>query len=531
MKKVIIKPIIFLIILVILVQLAGNLFQPEYYWNVIGGDGAGYEDKYEAFYNERENSLDVLFLGVSTGMDSFLPIELYKEYGISSYVLSSGVQLMATSYYLLKSALNYQNPKYVVLDVSMLVKGTDTLTSADMNNNYKAIQEIRETDIKYETLYATKPDVFSWSEWFIPLIKFHTRWKELNKNDWQSEDVNDIYPVYFKGSYISRKTVQWYEKKAASIESEFDYTDSYMQEYYGDSDEQEKNHIINYYNSNISNQSIYFHKILSLCEENDILLVCVKGPGVVGWSEEKHENVVDYLNAYGLEFIDMNYGEHKVDIDWKEETGDGGLHVNYFGALKSTKCIGSYLLQQGGLTDHRGDETYQDWDVAVIKYDEDIFEFFSTGNEKAIRWLENLNENKEGKIILIAVRDDISYGYNEEYQKQMTGLGIQTDLYNNCKNSFLIVIDDGKVVYEKKDDKILIYKDVIYDAQGNSHKLEMRSAGMAQGDNCYIKIDDVNYEVNGQGFNIVVYDKMQNCVTESVSICVYKDGIFKERDL
>jgi len=529
MKKAIVKPIIFFVILVILVQSAGNLFQPEYYWNVVGGDGAGYEDKYEAFYNERKNSLDVLFLGTSTGMDSFLPIELYKEYGISSYVLSCGMQMMSTSYYLLKSALNYQNPKYVVLDISMLVRGTRTLNIGDINNNYKAIQEIREVDNKYEALYATKTDYFDWSEWFIPLVKFHTRWKELNKNDFQRQYVYDVYPSYFKGSYVSRRTAEWYQKKNASIEVEFDYTNNYRKEYYNDSDQNEKNYIINFYDSGISDQSIYFDKIVSLCEEKGIKLICVKGPTAVSWSEEKHENVDNYLNVYNLELVDMNYGKHKVDIDWRTETADGGLHVNYFGALKSTGHMGDYLLSQGGLKDHRGDKAYQEWDVAVKRYTQDIFDFFATGNERAIRWLENLNGNKSEKIILIAVRDDISYGYNEEYQKQMTALGIQTDLYNNHKNSFLAVVNDGKVVYEKRDDKILIFKDVIYDMLDNKHKLEMKSAGMAQGDSCYIKIDDVNCEVNGQGFNIVVYDKAKGRVTESVSICVYKDGIFIER--
>ena len=98
MKRNIGKIIAFLAIFCVLFYYVSDILQPEYYYDDVAGDCAGYEDKYNAFYQEPDNSLDVIFLGPSTAFDSFLQVELYKQCGISSFSLASGGQCMTTSY-------------------------------------------------------------------------------------------------------------------------------------------------------------------------------------------------------------------------------------------------------------------------------------------------------------------------------------------------------------------------------------------------------------------------------------------------
>lgn len=530
MKRNIGKIIVFLAIFSILFYYVGNILQPEYYYDAAAGDGAGYEDKYHAFYQEPDNSLDVIFLGPSTALSSFLPMELYKQQGITSFSLASGGQYMPTSYYLLKSAIRCQKPKLVVLDISALA-ASDGFYKTISENNYKVIEEIQELPIRYEAIRAARFADIDMAEWLMPTFKFHSRWKKITEAEWKREERLVQYPCFYKGSFLDVHINPWYQKRTASLMVEAEASPDYVSQYHDDMN-QEVTELQAYYSSQINeHQEIYFEKLLTLCQENDMELVCVKGPTAVSWSQEKHDNVETFLKQFGLKLMDFNYGAYKLDIDWQTDTSDNGLHVNYFGALKATGHLIDYLQQYDQLPDHRGDENYAGWETALAEYEEAIAEKLSTDNERALRWLAKLNENKDGKVILIAVRDDVSFGFNEDYQKQMEALGIQTDLYHNQKNSFLALIDDGKVVYEKKDNKILLYKDVIYDAAGKAHKVELRSSGMAQGDVCYVKLDGTNYERNGQGFNIVVYDKEQSCVTESVSIHLYKNGIFKEKEL
>lgn len=69
----------------------------------------------------QKDTVDVLFLGSSHGVTSFLPQELYNQYGITGYNLGCEQQGMVTSYYWLKEALRYQSPKAVVLDRKSVV--------------------------------------------------------------------------------------------------------------------------------------------------------------------------------------------------------------------------------------------------------------------------------------------------------------------------------------------------------------------------------------------------------------------------
>ena len=109
------------------------------------------------------------------------------------------------------------------------------------------------------------------------------------------------------------------------------------------------------------------------------------------------------------------------------------------------------------------------------------------------------------------------------------GIGLNTNLYDNYRCSYAAVIEDGTLIYENSGDKLLLYHDEIYDNRGISHKLELISAGMGQGNYCNIKIDDVEYACGVKGLNIVVYDKDTNTVDKSVAIDTFGDGYFYEK--
>lgn len=64
---------------------------------------------------------DVLMVGDCEVYESFSPIDLWKEFGITSYIRGSAQQLVWQSYYLLKDALEYEKPKVVVFNVQALM--------------------------------------------------------------------------------------------------------------------------------------------------------------------------------------------------------------------------------------------------------------------------------------------------------------------------------------------------------------------------------------------------------------------------
>ena len=74
--------------------------------------------KVEGFYAEEKASLDFVFIGSSQMFTSVVPAVLWEEYGITSYDFGANEQPMYLSYYYIREALKYQNPKAIVLEVS-----------------------------------------------------------------------------------------------------------------------------------------------------------------------------------------------------------------------------------------------------------------------------------------------------------------------------------------------------------------------------------------------------------------------------
>lgn len=122
-------------------------------------------------------------------------------------------------------------------------------------------------------------------------------------------------------------------------------------------------------------------------------------------------------------------------------------------------------------------------------------------------------------IILCAVKDEASNALNEDIINSMQSLGLEFDLSNHYRWSYLAIIDAGNVLYENMSDSKLDYQTEIAE-----NVIEMQSAGYEKGNLASIKINDVEYALNKRGLNIVVYNKRDNTVIDSVCIDTYNDN-------
>ena len=119
MKKNVLKVTVFLGILGVLFFGAQKIMIPKYYYpNTTLAEAAS--RIYRGFLDEKKDSIDVIFAGTSHMTYSVSPMELYEEYGFTSYNLASARQPLAVARYALQIALKTQDPKVFVLDVSSL---------------------------------------------------------------------------------------------------------------------------------------------------------------------------------------------------------------------------------------------------------------------------------------------------------------------------------------------------------------------------------------------------------------------------
>ena len=183
MKRTI-KCIVFLGILLVILCLLSKVFIPKN--NTLEAGIGKRKQPASGILTEPENTIDVLVLGDSESIDvlvlgdsesynSYIPLELWNQYGFTSYVCGTPAQRISNSYEYLKSVFNTQKPKIVILEANNLYT---------KNGVVRRIKE-----------YIDKK---------IPVFEYHDRWKSLSKEDfYKSSEYTEI--VNDKGYRYSNK--------------------------------------------------------------------------------------------------------------------------------------------------------------------------------------------------------------------------------------------------------------------------------------------------------------------------------------
>ena len=79
----------------------------------------------QGYYEEPEQSLDVLFCGASTVRNGMSPVQMFKEYGFTAYSRATSIQAPVISYNLLLETLETHKLKAVVIDATTLSQVTN----------------------------------------------------------------------------------------------------------------------------------------------------------------------------------------------------------------------------------------------------------------------------------------------------------------------------------------------------------------------------------------------------------------------
>ncbi len=270
--------------------------------------------------NEKLDSLDTVFMGDSLIYSSISPLEIWHEYGITSYAYASPAQLIHDTYDNMKVVIDSQHPKIILLEANVLYRNPKNAPKYSKYNLSK----------RYNQAFAVVNYHNNWKKHLFKLVDHKTNYSATND---------------FKGfKYIP-------EVQAAD---NYDYMK---------------------YTSEISslpeNNLEYFQKIIKLCNENNVKLVLISTPNKLSWNYSKYLGIVQLASEYQLEYLDLNVN-NPLNINWQTETKDKGSHVNYVGAKKVTAYFGKYLKETNLLPDHRNEEEYSNWDSAYKRYENTI---------------------------------------------------------------------------------------------------------------------------------------------------------------
>ena len=312
--KSILKIAGFTALLIFIIGLLGVPFRGGYWY--LRGYLADRDCRIAGIQEEPEGQIDVLNVGDSLADIAITPVEMFRDYGITSYVMGRDLQKCIESYYAIKMAKRHQPIKVVLWEVHNLCKH----------------QEDYEPYIVGVSEYAKYRSQF---------IKYHYIWK----NWMEGKGIRK----YFKGYVVNEKTTPY--------EGEIPYLDESETKAFEIPED----------------QKYVFDKIYDYCEKEGIKLVLYAVPSPHCYNMEMHNGYVKLAKEYGLDFLDGNVETEKIGIDFSKDYFDkGGDHLNLSGTRKMTAYIADYLVRECGLEDHRGDAAYQSWTDILADYEQEI---------------------------------------------------------------------------------------------------------------------------------------------------------------
>lgn len=471
--------------------------------------------KLKSYYTEENNSIDVLICSTSHASKGILPMEIYEKYGIKSYNLSTSIQPIEATYYLLSETLNNQNLKVFVYDVSNLY-----MSSSEKNYWLYVLDEMHLGKNKLALAREYKRSANNcdetMEELLIPLLRYHTRWNELNKQDFAAFLSNKHY--YGKGGQINSivNGAEVSVEQMNRIESELEQNTEQLEYIYdnGEFSQQLESDIT--YDVEIPTKNIeWLKKIKTLCDENEVQFLAVKVPTIYlpqsyrsAWTAEKYHAVRQLCDEHGIVYYDMLY-EADVNIDWSKDTTDKGQHLNLYGAQKVSADLGRYLQEHYELP-----QKYMErWDEDLLSYRE-VREIAELQLERDfVSYVNMLAKRYKDKMIFICASGDMAGGVTEEDINALRGLGLQADFSAAFQKSYIAFIENGDIAYEASSNRQLRYQGTC----SQSGKVYfLYSSGWWTGAGVSIKLEDVEFANKGEGINIVVYDDEKDLVIDSV---------------
>lgn len=363
------------IIFVLCIFLLQRLVCPKYVSEVKEGN-------FTAEYYKETTKHDVIMIGDCEVYENLNPMYLWEQYGITSYIRGNAQQLVWQSYYMLEDTLKTEKPKVVVYNVRALTY--DKPQKEEYNR--MILDGMRWSKTKYEAIQASMCPNEQLLDYIFPILRYHDRILDLEKEDFtyfmqspkvthngyymrvdvlgvSQSDVADITWLLEKSEYLQKKQEEAENTEEEEEEGSFGNIDDPWGTIEGaDEEVEETGHAPKVAKTHEGEQiqevpMKYLEKMRKLCEKNNISFILMKAPSAAPeWQDSYEEQIISYAKEHNLLYINFYDLLEEIEMDYEQDTYDGGLHMNLSGANKLSKYLGRILQEQYHIPNHRGEE-------------------------------------------------------------------------------------------------------------------------------------------------------------------------------
>lgn len=296
--------------------------------------------KVDAFYEQEENTVDVLVLGSSHAYQGINTAVLWKEYGIASFNFCGAAQPIWNTYYYLEEALKTQTPKVIILD-AYYVHMTEDYT--DASTGIKNTYGLKWSDTKIEAIKATFDTESTGNQYFFSILQYHSRYSDLNKADFYPYQANKEMYENHKGFYCYFRSEKVNERDLTGV---------------------------SYYNKMTEKIEYYYRKIFELAESKNIPVIAIAIPFNAEAYHQGFFNEAKYIaeKEYGARFYNfLTEYKDELNLNYTTDFADA-QHLNYIGNTKLTRFLGDILRNEYNVPDRRNNEKYASWEADAVVY-------------------------------------------------------------------------------------------------------------------------------------------------------------------
>ncbi|MBQ4416414.1 MAG: hypothetical protein II868_01860, partial [Butyrivibrio sp.] len=145
-----------------------------------------------------EDDYEVLFFGSSMAVMAVAPMELWHDYGITSYNLANCGQYIPVDYHVLQNALDHQTPRLAVFDTAML-ESDDVFYEMFSVQLHEAFDMMPLTRKKIDAVRELMPKERR-MEYLFPFFRYHTRWSVIDESFFRPRRRGAEKGAYLDGS-------------------------------------------------------------------------------------------------------------------------------------------------------------------------------------------------------------------------------------------------------------------------------------------------------------------------------------------
>lgn len=438
----------------------------------------------DSFYEQKTNSIDVIFLGSSHVHYNVNPAILFNEYGIAAYNFTSGSQPIWSTYHYLIEVLKYQKPKLIALESYIIAASRTNVVDYQI---VAATYALKWSENRINSLKVTAAERFD--EFINPMYRYHNRYKDLKPEDFVPYANNYNHYRYFKGYSFHNKTFSVKKPNIKNIKDSLPL---------------------------LEQQETYYRKILELAKTNNIPIVVIASPFPMTDDEARHFNRVgEIAKEYDVPFMNFNHYYDDYDLDFWRDYNDSG-HLNYKGVQKYTSFLGKYLKDNFDLPDRRGDTNYYTWERNALYEYNKVYDMGLRDTDNIYDYIEKITNLNDYTIVINMLGE---YSTNDNVVKSLySNFNITNEIYTN---NVSYVIDKNKLVFSSMGETNYIY-----------HKELNKYNDLVIDSGNRILISRSNLRETTNGINMVVYDNITSEVVDYFDLPYTNDSITEtiERD-